>query len=159
VPPELLEIEILETVAFNDLKSVTTLILDCQKLGVSFALDDFGTGYSSLAYLKNLPTEWLKIDQSFVRDMLEDAEDFALVESIVSLSKAFKRRVIAEGVETIEHGVALLEIGCECAQGYGIARPMAADKIIKWEETYQVDKSWRKKTSSPYSKINIGCAS
>jgi diguanylate cyclase (GGDEF)-like protein/PAS domain S-box-containing protein len=145
VPSELLEIEILETVAFDDLKLVTTLILGCQKLGVSFALDDFGTGYSSLAYLKNLPTEWLKIDQSFVRDMLEDAEDFALVDSIISLSKTFKRQVIAEGVETVEHGVALLEIGCEYAQGYAIAKPMAADKIIKWEETYQVDKVWRKK--------------
>ncbi|MBL4743463.1 MAG: EAL domain-containing protein, partial [Cycloclasticus sp.] len=142
VPPQLLEIEILETVAFNDLQLVSTVILRCQTLGVSFALDDFGTGYSSLVYLKRLPTEWLKIDQSFVRDMLEDAEDLALIDGIVSLSKAFKRQVIAEGVETIEHGTALLKLGCINGQGYGIAKPMPADKLIDWEQHYEADEAW-----------------
>ena len=109
---------------------------------MSFALDDFGTGYSSLVYLKRLPTEWLKIDQSFVRDMLEDAEDLALIDGIVSLSKAFKRQVIAEGVETIEHGTALLKLGCINGQGYGIAKPMPADKLIDWEQHYEADEAW-----------------
>ncbi|ORU94585.1 MAG: hypothetical protein A6F70_09315 [Cycloclasticus sp. symbiont of Bathymodiolus heckerae] len=141
-PPELLEIEILETVAFDDLKRVATLIHDCQTLGVSFSLDDFGTGYSSLAYLKALPVERLKIDRSFVRDMLEDEQDLALIEGIISLSKAFKREVIAEGVESTEHGIELMKLGCENAQGYAIAKPMPAKEILSWEEKNQPNTTW-----------------
>jgi EAL domain-containing protein (putative c-di-GMP-specific phosphodiesterase class I) len=89
-----------------------------------FALDDFGTGYSSLTYLKRLHVAVLKIDQSFVRDMLEDPDDLAILQGVIDLSAAFKREVIAEGVETAAHGTALLELGCDHAQGYGIARPM-----------------------------------
>gem|GEM_PF-3183662 len=142
VPAELLEIEILETVAIDNLAQVTKLIYQCQALGVTFALDDFGTGYSSLSYLKNLPVEWIKVDQSFVRDMLEDEQDLAVINAIITLSKTFKHKTIAEGVETIEQGVALLELGCENAQGYGIAKPMPAENIIAWENKYQSHKSW-----------------
>lgn len=95
-------------------------------LGVNFALDDFGTGYSSLTYLRRLQANLIKIDQSFVRDMLSNADDLAIVESIIGLAKLFKRDMIAEGAETIEHGTMLLELGCELAQGYGIAKPMPA---------------------------------
>ena len=142
VPAELLEIEILETVSIDNLEQVNELIYQCQTLGVSFALDDFGTGYSSLSYLKSLPVEWVKIDQSFVRDMLEDGQDLAIIDAIITLSKAFKREIIAEGVETIEHGIALLELACENAQGYGIAKPMPAKNIIAWEDNYQSPKVW-----------------
>ena len=142
VPAELLEIEILETVAINNLAQITKLIHQCQALGVNFALDDFGTGYSSLSYLKSLPVEWIKIDQSFVRDMLEDEQDLSIIDAIITLSKAFKRKTIAEGVETVEQGVALLELGCENAQGYGIAKPMPAENIIAWENKYQSHRSW-----------------
>ena len=114
----------------------------CHDIGVSFALDDFGTGYSSLTYLKRLPADVLKIDQSFVRDMLNDPEDMGLIEGIVGLAKIFYRQVIAEGVETIPHGKALLRLGCERAQGYGIARPMPAADIPKWIKTWQPDASW-----------------
>ena len=141
-PAELFEIEILETIAFDDVAKVAELIRRCQALGVSFALDDFGTGYSSLTYLKNFPAQWLKIDQTFVRDMLEDEEDHALVEGIISLAKAFKRNVIAEGVESIEQGTALMTLGCYNAQGYEIAKPMPAENIIEWENNYQPDKAW-----------------
>jgi len=137
-----LEIEILETVAFDDLSRVSELIVDCQALGVSFALDDFGTGYSSLSYLKNLPADCLKIDQSFVRDMLEDRQDMALIEGIISLSKVFQRHVIAEGVETIEHGVVLMRLGCDYAQGYGIARPMPAADMLVWAQSYAPNEAW-----------------
>jgi EAL domain-containing protein (putative c-di-GMP-specific phosphodiesterase class I) len=137
-----LEIEILETIALNDLAYVSKLIRECQALGVSFALDDFGTGYSSLAYLKSLPTEWLKIDQSFVRDMFDDDEDLALIEAIMSLSKGFNRQVIAEGVETVEQGVALLELGCEHAQGYVIAKPMPAEDVVDWAQSFAPGSSW-----------------
>jgi len=142
VPAELLEIEILETVSIENLEQVTKLIYQCQALGVSFALDDFGTGYSSLSYLKSLPIEWIKIDQSFVRDMLEDEQDLSIIDAVITLSKAFKREIIAEGVETIEHGIALLELGCENAQGYGIAKPMPAENIIPWEDNYQPPSAW-----------------
>jgi EAL domain-containing protein (putative c-di-GMP-specific phosphodiesterase class I) len=115
----------------------------CYRLGVRFSLDDFGTGYSSLTYLKRLPAQMIKIDQSFVRDMLEDADDLAIVEGVVGLAKSFRREVIAEGVETIAHGVALLQLGCELAQGYGIARPMPAADIPDWVLNWKADDSWK----------------
>ena len=114
----------------------------CNILGVRFALDDFGTGYSSLTYLKHLPAHLIKIDKSFVRDMLEDTDDLAIVKGVVGLAKAFQRDVIAEGVETIAHGIALLELGCELAQGYGIARPMPADDIPKWFSHWKTKDTW-----------------
>jgi EAL domain-containing protein (putative c-di-GMP-specific phosphodiesterase class I) len=143
VPPHCLELEILETSALHDISQVSTTMNTCHKLGVRFALDDFGTGYSSLTYLKRLPAYLIKIDQSFVRDMLEDADDLAIIEGVVGLAKAFKRDVIAEGVETIAHGVALLQLGCELAQGYGIARPMPANDIPEWVSNWKVDDSWQ----------------
>lgn len=102
--PKNLELEILETSALEDINQVSTAIHACQALGVSFALDDFGTGYSSLTYLKRLPAELLKIDQSFVRDMLDDNDDLAIIQGIIGLATAFHRHVIAEGVETVAHG-------------------------------------------------------
>ena len=111
-------------------------------MGVLFALDDFGTGYSSLTYLKRLRVSLLKIDQSFVRDMLDDPDDLAILEGVISLAKAFHREVIAEGVETVAHGTLLLQLGCELAQGYGIARPMPARELPRWAATWQPDPAW-----------------
>jgi predicted signal transduction protein with EAL and GGDEF domain len=142
VNPHLLELEILETSALHDISQVSETMDKCHKLGVRFALDDFGTGYSSLTYLKRLPAYLIKIDQSFVRDMLQDADDLAIVEGVVSLSKAFQRKVIAEGVETVAHGVALLQLGCELAQGYGIGRPMSAANIPQWVVNWKADNAW-----------------
>jgi EAL domain-containing protein (putative c-di-GMP-specific phosphodiesterase class I) len=141
LPPHCLELEILETSALHDISQVSATMNACQELGVRFALDDFGTGYSSLTYLKRLPTYLIKIDQSFVRDMLEDKDDLAIVEGVVGLAKAFRRKVIAEGVETIAHGVALLQLGCELAQGYGIARPMPAGEIPEWIFRWEANNS------------------
>lgn len=140
--PSLLELEILETNALEDLEHVSSVITQCREMGVTFALDDFGTGYSSLTYLKQLPVTMLKIDQSFVRDMLEDPDDLAILEGIIGLAIAFHKDVIAEGVESTEHGRALLLLGCELAQGYGIARPMAGNKILDWIVTWKPDASW-----------------
>lgn len=140
--PHNLELEILETSALEDITQISAVINACKQLGVSFALDDFGTGYSSLAYLKQLPAQVLKIDQSFVRDMLEDTDDLAIIKGIVGLAAAFHRTVIAEGVETIAHGEILIAMGCELAQGYGIARPMPAAAIPEWVRTWQPDNAW-----------------
>jgi diguanylate cyclase (GGDEF)-like protein/PAS domain S-box-containing protein len=132
VMPDQLELEILETSAMEDMAKVTENIHRCHALGVRFSLDDFGTGYSSLTYLKRLPAETLKIDQSFVRDMLDDADDLAIVESIIGLANAFQRSVIAEGVESPAHGALLMRLGCNLAQGYGIAKPMPEDQLPDW---------------------------
>jgi EAL domain-containing protein (putative c-di-GMP-specific phosphodiesterase class I) len=107
-----------------------------------FALDDFGTGYSSLTYLKRLHVTQLKIDQSFVRDMLDDPDDLAILQGIIGLAAAFNREVIAEGVETVAHGTALLQLGCEFAQGYGIARPMSPDQLPAWAASWRPDAAW-----------------
>jgi predicted signal transduction protein with EAL and GGDEF domain len=125
VAPTDLELELLETSALEDVVRISKVIEACKHLGVHFSLDDFGTGYSSLTYLKRLPVGLLKIDQSFVRDMLDDPDDLAILDGVIGLARAFGRRVIAEGVETIEHGEMLLQLGCEHAQGYGVARPHA----------------------------------
>ena len=138
-----LELEVLETSALDDITKVSCVILACREMGIGFALDDFGTGYSSLTYLKRLPAELLKIDQSFVRDMLDDPDDLAILEGVLGLSKAFQRRVIAEGVETLAHGQLLLRLGCELAQGYAIARPMPAEAIPAWVVTWRPDPSWQ----------------
>ena len=156
MPSHCLEIEILETAALEDISHITTLMAECQALGVGFALDDFGTGYSSLTYLKRLPAATLKIDQSFIRDMLHDSDDLAIVEGIIGLSQAFRRVVIAEGVETIEHGVTLLQMGCDLAQGYGIARPMSAEKFPDWLAQWQPDGAWVLAAGVQCSSVDVG---
>ncbi|MBA6338260.1 EAL domain-containing protein [Colwellia sp. BRX8-7] len=143
VAPNYLELEILETSALNDISQVSATMNACNELGVHFALDDFGTGYSSLTYLRHLPAHLIKIDQTFVREMLENADDSTIVEAVIGLANAFRRDVIAEGVETIPHGLALLKLGCQLAQGYGIARPMPAVDIPKWVSNWKADDSWQ----------------
>jgi len=142
VRPGDLALEVLESSALDDLIRVSQIIKDCQDIGVSFALDDFGTGYSSLTYLKRLPVSQLKIDQSFVRDMLDDPDDLAILDAVIGLAAAFRRGIIAEGVETLEQGELLLELGCELAQGYGIGRPMPAADFPGWVANWRPDARW-----------------
>ncbi len=143
VPPASLELEVVESAALEDVMHVAQVIDRCHALGVTFALDDFGTGYSSLSYFKRLHVDVLKIDQSFVRDMLTDEEDHAIVEGVISLTRTFKRQAVAEGVETAEIGAALLALGCSIAQGYGIARPMPAAALPGWVATWRPDPLWQ----------------
>jgi diguanylate cyclase (GGDEF)-like protein/PAS domain S-box-containing protein len=143
VEPSSLELEILETAALTDMKKAVRTITECRKLGVQFSLDDFGTGYSSLTYFLNLPVQLLKIDQSFVRVMLEDPGGLGIVDNVVRMARAFNRPVIAEGVETLEHGAMLMHLGCSHAQGYGIAKPMPADQLLPWIQSWQAGASWR----------------
>ncbi len=142
VDPSMLELEVLETSLLEDMTHATEVINGCRELGVHFALDDFGTGYSSLTYLKRLPADVLKIDQSFIRDMLSDPEDLAIVEGVLGLATAFRRGAVAEGVETVEHGEMLIPMGCELAQGYGIARPMPPSELPGWVQTWRPDAAW-----------------
>ena len=137
-----LELEVLETSALNDFTQVSAVIRACHEMGVGFALDDFGTGYSSLTYLKRLPAGMLKIDQSFVRDMLDDPDDLAILSGVLGLATSFRRQAIAEGVETVAHGEMLLQLGCELGQGYAIARPMPAEDIPVWLAAWRPDSSW-----------------
>lgn len=144
VPPELLELEILETAALDDLTQVSGVIDVCRTLGIQFAIDDFGTGYSSLTYLKQLHAGTLKIDQTFVRDMLDDPDDLAIVDGVIGLAAAFRREVVAEGVETLAHGRMLMQLGCEVAQGYGIARPMPPEQIPAWIAQWRHPGEWQR---------------
>lgn len=137
-----LEIEILETAALEDINAVTDAIKKCHALGIKVAIDDFGTGFSSLAHLKQLPIDVLKIDQSFVIGMLHNPDDFAIVSGIVGLASSFRRRVIAEGVESIEHILMLRGLGCDLMQGYGIARPMSAEWMLEWLGAFEPDPLW-----------------
>jgi diguanylate cyclase (GGDEF)-like protein/PAS domain S-box-containing protein len=137
-----LEFEVLETSALQDIAVVSRVMQQCIGMGLSFALDDFGTGYSSLTYLKGLPVATLKIDQSFVIDMLHDTDDLAILRGVIGLATAFRREVIAEGVETTKHGLLLLSLGCELAQGYGIARPMPAQDMPAWLTHWRTNPAW-----------------
>ncbi len=138
-----LQLEILESSALGDLNTIINIIKSCkQQLGVSFSLDDFGTGYSSLTHLRNLPVHTIKIDQSFVRDMLDDSDDYVIIDGVIALADSFNREVIAEGVETTNHGLMLLIMGCERAQGYGISKPIPADKFLSWLNSYTPNQEW-----------------
>jgi diguanylate cyclase (GGDEF)-like protein len=137
MPRNMLQIEVLETAALEDIALSSETIEACRKLGVSFALDDFGTGYSSLSYLRKLSAETLKIDQSFVQGMLSNEGDRAIVQGIIALAKSFGRKTIAEGMEAKELTQLLIDVGCMYGQGYGIARPMSAADLLKWKNERQ----------------------
>ncbi|MDH5357571.1 MAG: EAL domain-containing protein [Gammaproteobacteria bacterium] len=138
-----IQLEILESSTLGDLGTIKTLVKTCQNtFGVQIALDDFGTGYSSLNHLRSLSANTIKIDQSFVRNMLDDPEDYAIIEGIIGLAHAFNRQVVAEGVETTEHGLMLLKMGCEQAQGYGISYPLPVTDISEWLNNYRANKAW-----------------
>lgn len=142
---EYLQLEVLESSVLTDIHNISAIISNCRDgLGVRIALDDFGTGYSSLSHLRHLPVDVIKIDQSFVRDIMDDANDFTIVEGVIGLSHAFQHQVIAEGVESVEHGLMLMTIGCDMAQGYIIAQPMPTDEFIHWMENYQPEARWLK---------------
>lgn len=142
IAPQRLDIEILETATLGDLDKATAVILQCAALGVSFSLDDFGTGYSSLSYLKQLPVQTLKIDQDFVLGALHDDGNISILCAIIGLSKVFKRVLVAEGVETIQHGEMLIGLGCTVAQGYAIAAAMPAPELSEWQRTWRPPQQW-----------------
>ena len=153
-----LQLEVLESSAISDLSTISDIIKSCRHiLGLGIALDDFGTGYSSLAHLRNLSSNTLKIDQSFVNGLLDNANDYAIIESIVALASAFNKEIVVEGVETIEQGLMLLTMGCAQFQGYIIAKPMPAADVIKWLHHYEPNQQWSSYAKEKKSRINIEC--
>ena len=127
--PRWLELEITEGVLARDIDNAREILVALKALGVHVAIDDFGTGYSSLAYLKRFPIDVLKIDQSFVREMLTDKSDLAIVEAIIKLGQALGLELVAEGVETQQQAALLLEQGCRIMQGYLYCRPIPFTQI------------------------------
>ncbi len=135
VPPHLLEIEITESTLIGDPERALQIMDRIHQMGVRFAIDDFGTGYSSLVYLKRLPIETLKIDRSFIRDMLSDDQDRVIVQSTLGLAHSFDLEVVAEGVEDQETLNSLLQWGCEQAQGFLISRPLPIEEFELWRSS------------------------
>jgi len=124
INPSLLTLELTESMLVNDVNDIITKMNILKDKGVRLSLDDFGTGYSSLNYLKKLPLDQIKIDQSFVRDMLTDENDVTIVRTVVDLARGMRLHVIAEGVETEEHRLFLASLGCLSFQGYLLSRPI-----------------------------------
>ena len=131
INPSLLKLELTESLLLEDVEEIITTMTTLREIGVQFSLDDFGTGYSSLMYLKRLPLNQLKIDQSFVRDLITDVSDQAIVHTIIAMAKSLSLDIIAEGVETEEQLQFLLNKGCTCYQGYLFSRPLP---IMQFEE-------------------------
>ena len=131
IAPERLTLEITETTAMKDVEASLAILNDLTAMGVHISIDDFGTGYSSLLYLKRMPATELKIDRAFVRDLEQNAEDAAIVSSIVALGRSLQLQVVAEGVETREQQEYLSGLGCDQLQGYHLGRPMDPDEFLR----------------------------
>jgi diguanylate cyclase (GGDEF)-like protein/PAS domain S-box-containing protein len=137
------DLEIVESSQLNDVVETGELLRSCHELGATVSIDDFGTGYASLTWLRRLPVDTVKIDRTFVGEMLEEAESRAIVEATLGLAQAFDLGIVAEGVEEEAQGVALLARGCDVAQGYAIARPMTAAALPAWEAQWRPPEAWR----------------
>ena len=130
VQPACLTLEITETTAMRDADASLGILEELTRMGVKISIDDFGTGYSSLLYLKRLPASELKIDRAFVRELETNAEDVAIVASIIALGKTLNLRVVAEGVETTGQRQHLRQLGCDLYQGYLMGEPVPADRLF-----------------------------
>lgn len=135
--PEQIEIEITESAPLHDLSQAQERLDACNQLGVRIALDDFGTGNASLTYLQQLPAQSVKLDQSFVRDMINDPKDLAIVAAVITASRMLGLDVIAEGVETEAHAKLLAKMGCSHLQGYLFAKPMPGEDIPLWVQHFK----------------------
>ncbi|MFA7438739.1 EAL domain-containing protein [Castellaniella sp.] len=136
LPAHLLELEVTERVIMGDPARAMDALRTLQDLGVRIAVDDFGTGYSSFAYLTRLPVDTLKIDHSFVANVLDDDDTRAIVRAIIDMSHTLQLVAVAEGVESVEALGVLAEMGCDMAQGYAIARPMPVNEALAWLAVY-----------------------
>lgn len=142
IPPELLELEILEAKSIANFEQTADTVKQGLALGITFSLDDFGSGYSSLVYLKKLPVTTLKIDQEFIRSVLSSNDDEMVLKGVLGLAKNFQKGTLAEGVETPEHVELLLKLGCEYGQGYAISKPLESKAFMEWVANWQASPSW-----------------
>ncbi|MEH6351831.1 MULTISPECIES: bifunctional diguanylate cyclase/phosphodiesterase [unclassified Pseudomonas] len=129
LPPRSLELEVTETGLMEDITTAAQHLLSLRRSGALIAIDDFGTGYSSLSYLKSLPLDKIKIDKSFVQDLLDDEDDATIVRAIIQLGKSLGMQVIAEGVETVEQEAYIIAEGCHEGQGYYYSKPLPAREL------------------------------
>ena len=134
-----LTLEITESALVEDMSTSFNILDELKSLGINISIDDFGTGYSSMAYFKNIPANELKIDQSFIRYMLENPMDQHIVKTIIQMAKGFDLTVVAEGIEDKETFDELKRLGCDIAQGYHLAKPMPQDSFLKWLNNYLVE--------------------
>jgi EAL domain-containing protein (putative c-di-GMP-specific phosphodiesterase class I)/GGDEF domain-containing protein len=135
MPPGQLTLEVTEGALLEDIDYATAVLDDLREQGIRISIDDFGTGYSSLSYLRQLPVDELKIDQSFVRNILTERHDRNIVETIIKIAKDFDFSLVAEGIEQDAALKLLGEMGCEIGQGYAISRPMAHGQLCDWIHT------------------------
>ena len=135
--PQMLELELTESVSMDDPLAVIEMMDRLAELGVQMSIDDFGTGYSSLSYLKRFRVSRLKIDQTFVRDIMTDADDRAIVSAIINLAKSLGVKTIAEGVETADQLEFLKKAGSDEVQGYYFSRPLTADEFAEFCRGYR----------------------
>jgi diguanylate cyclase (GGDEF)-like protein len=136
VKPELLELEVTESVFMDDISIAVETLKKLHELGIELAIDDFGTGYSSLSYLRQFNIDRLKIDQSFIRNALINADDAAIAKTIINLGHSLNLSVIAEGVETLEHEKFLIEFGCDEVQGFRYSKPVPQDEFWDFAQKY-----------------------
>lgn len=134
--PQRLELEVTESVFMDDIQHTIQTLQNLHAIGVELAIDDFGTGYSSLSYLRQFPIDRLKIDQSFIRNALNDPDDASIARTIIALGRALGLKVIAEGVETVEHEKFLLKEGCDEVQGFRYSRPVPAEEFLEFAKGY-----------------------
>jgi EAL domain-containing protein (putative c-di-GMP-specific phosphodiesterase class I) len=134
LPSKYIELEITENVVMTDIGIAMDSIIKLQSMGIKVSIDDFGTGYSSLAYLRDLPIDKIKIDRSFIAEVASNDSDLTIVKSMIDLSHGLGKRVLAEGVETIEQLNVLRKLGCDAVQGFYINHPLPEDKLVKYLE-------------------------
>jgi EAL domain-containing protein (putative c-di-GMP-specific phosphodiesterase class I) len=139
VPLDRLTVEVTENALMVDRERSHRVLSELHEMGVRISIDDFGTGYSSLSYLKHVPADELKIDKSFVMNMLADEADARIVAQVVALGHSFDLEVVAEGVESAEIAVRLADMGCDYAQGFHYAKPLAPKDFPGWVQ------EWRKR--------------
>jgi EAL domain-containing protein (putative c-di-GMP-specific phosphodiesterase class I) len=132
VPAQALMLEITETLLMGDDEKIWSDLADLRELGVRIAIDDFGTGFSSLGYLRQRPIDVVKIDKTFIDDMVSDAQQHALVSGIISLAHTLNLTVIAEGIESDRHRDVLARLGCPLGQGYFFSSPVGATEALTW---------------------------
>jgi EAL domain-containing protein (putative c-di-GMP-specific phosphodiesterase class I) len=129
IEPSTLKLEITESVALHDIEATLPKLRALKAAGIQLAIDDFGTGYSSLSYLKQLPVDTLKIDRCFVEGIGQDAQDAAIVQSVVALARTLNLNVVGEGIESHAQAAQLRALGCDSGQGFLFARPEPADRV------------------------------